>query len=286
MNPKLSKAALAAGCSAIFFSAPASAEPEVGSVAQRQFLGAVGTRETGERRDLHFNEAVYSNEVVETGARSVTNLVFLDRTNLYVGASSHVVLDKFVYDPEQRLGDVAISFGKGAFRFITGDIENKEDVSLRTPTATMTIRGTELLIFVLADGTSEVNVLSGAVDLLPCETQEPVRVNEGEALLISSSCETTALEARTLPFGDRYPQMPPEFAAIDGSIVPAAGGNEPHRGGGRADDNRKEHQPRSEPSPSPSPSPGNESPGNEGPGNESPGNESPGNDGPGEGFGN
>src|SRR5690606_15852835 len=150
----------------------------------------LGTRESGETRNLYFNNPVYSNERVETGARSTTNLVFLDNTNLFVGASSTVVLDKFVYNPEQRVGDVAISFGKGAFRFITGEIENKEDVSLTTPTATMTIRGTELVIFVLEDGTTEVNVLEGAVDLLPCEAEESTRVESGQAMLVSSTCET------------------------------------------------------------------------------------------------
>lgn len=224
MKRTVGKAALAAGCSALLYAVPATAEPEVGAVAQRDFLGATGTRESGEQHDLHFNEQVYTNELVETGARATTNLVFLDRTSLYVGAQSQVRLDKFVYDPEQRLGDVAISFSKGAFRFVTGEIENKDNVSLKTPTATMTIRGTDLLIFVLSDGTSEVNVLSGAIDLLPCEADEPVRIEAGRAILISSSCETAEAEARILPFGQEYPRMPTEFAALDDSIEPAAGG--------------------------------------------------------------
>ena len=262
MKRKISRAALAASCTTLMFAIPASAEPEVGSVAQREFLGAVGTRESGEQRDLYFNRTVYSNEAVETNATAATNIVFLDNTNLYVGASSRVVLDRFVYDPEQRLGDVAISFGKGAFRFITGNIENKENVSLSTPTATMTIRGTELLIFVLSDGTSEINVLEGAVDLLPCETDEPVRVNAGEALFITTSCETTALEARVLPFGARYPQLPPELAALEGSTLPAAGG-EPDDGDD--DDHRGRDEESSPPAPEP-PSPPSEpeTPGDDG----------------------
>lgn len=256
MKRKISTAALAVSCTTLMFAVPASAESEVGSVAQREFLGALGTRESGEQHDLYFNESVYSNEAVETGATAATNLRFLDNTNLYVGASSRVVLDRFVYDPEQRLGDVAISFGKGAFRFITGNIENKENVSLSTPTATMTIRGTELLIFVLSDGTSEINVLEGAVDLLPCETDEPVRVNAGEALFITTSCETTALEARVLPFGARYPELPPELAALEGSTLPAAGGDEPDDGDD--DDSRgKEDEESAPPAPEP-PSPPSE----------------------------
>lgn len=253
------RTALAVGCGVLFCATPSLAEPEVGAVKQREFLGAVGTRETGARHNLYFNESVYANETVVTGATSATNLVFLDRTNLYIGASSEVVLDRFVYDPDRQIGDVAISFGKGAFRFVTGDIQNKENVSLTTPTATMTIRGTDLLIFVLSDGTSEVNVLAGAIELLPCEAEEPVRIEAGSALLISGSCDTVAAEARALPYGTRYPTLPPEFAALEGGILPAAG-DEPDddRVGRRTDQKDKEPRERPAPEPSPSPSPGND----------------------------
>ena len=56
--------------------------------------------------------------------------------------SAMAVLDRFVYDPDTHQGDVAISFAKGAFRFIRGEIKNKQNVTLRTPTASMVIRGT------------------------------------------------------------------------------------------------------------------------------------------------
>jgi hypothetical protein len=68
--------------------------------------------------------------------------------------SAMAVLDRFVYDPDTHQGDVAISFAKGAFRCITGEIKNKQNVTLRTPTASMVIRGTELVLLVLPDGTT------------------------------------------------------------------------------------------------------------------------------------
>lgn len=200
----------------------AAAEPQIGAVAQQEYLGAIGTRASGEARDLVYNETVYASERVDTRANGATNLVFLDRTNLYVGANSSVVLDKFVYDPGSRQGDVAISFAKGAFRFVTGQIKNKDKVSLKTPTASMVIRGTVLVLFVLADGTSEVNVESGAVDVFVCKADRPVRVNVGRSLLISSSCEATPGAARTLDDSNPIPKMPTELAQLT-DIAPAAG---------------------------------------------------------------
>lgn len=202
---------------------PAAAEPEIGAVALQEYRGAVGTRIDGDTRDLLYQETVYADERVDTRADGATNLVFLDQTNLYVGELSSVVLDRFVYDPASQQGDVAISFAKGAFRFVTGQIRNKDNVSLRTPTASMVIRGTTLVLFVLPDGTSEINVEDGAVDVFVCEASDPVALGAGQSLLVSSSCEGTLGQARDPgSIGFPIPGLPTEYAQLL-EIQPAAG---------------------------------------------------------------
>jgi hypothetical protein len=67
-------------------------------------------------------------------------LRFIDSTNLSVGSSSSVRLDKFVYDPKKGSGRVAIDITKGAFRFVTG-AQNKGDYKVKTPTGTIGMRG-------------------------------------------------------------------------------------------------------------------------------------------------
>lgn len=201
----------------------AAAEPTIGSVALEETRSATGTRITGEARDLLYQEPVYADERVDTAALGQTNLVFLDDTNLYVGEKSSVVLDRFIYDTASQEGDVAISFTKGAFRFVTGQIRNKDKVTLRTPTASIAIRGTRLLLFVLPDGTSEINVEEGAVDIFVCEAPDPIRVETGRQLLISSSCDSTAGAARDVAdIGYPIPQYPTEYAQLL-DIEPAAG---------------------------------------------------------------
>jgi hypothetical protein len=216
-------AAAAAGVLGLAVVAPANAEPQVGSVGQREYLGAVGTRVSGEARDLTYDEAVFADERVDTDADSSTNLVFLDRTNLYVGAHSSVVLDKFVYDPTSGNGDVAIDFAKGAFRFVTGHIKNKQDVSLRTPTATMTIRGTELVIFILDDGTTEVNVIEGTVDVQACRGGATRRIERGQSILVTATCRVREGQARAMNNADPIPRMPTELAALSSSGSSFAG---------------------------------------------------------------
>ncbi|MGH6933845.1 MAG: FecR family protein [Dongiaceae bacterium] len=205
----------------LFAGLPARAETQIGTVAQQEFTGAVGTRETGETQELLHQTDVFANERVDTDDDGNTNLVFLDETNLFVGSQSSVVLDKFVYDPGTQNGDVAISFAKGAFRFVTGQIQNKDNVSLKTPTASMVIRGTQLVIFVLIDGTTEVNVIEGGVDVWVCQETEPVSVNQGQSILITSGCTSSTGSVRAMN-DDPIPEMPIELAALD-TIAPAAG---------------------------------------------------------------
>ena len=205
---------------------PVAAEPQVGAVGQQEYLGATGTRVSGAAGDLVYNETVYADERVDTGrnADSHTSLVFLDRTNLYIGARSSVVLDKFVYDPSSHQGDVAISFAKGAFRFVTGEIKNKQNVTLRTPTASMVIRGTVLVLFVLADGTTEVDVESGGVDLKVCDKPDVIPVDAGQAFTVSSSCEGARTQLRDrADIGYPVPRLPTEYAALEDTETAAGG---------------------------------------------------------------
>jgi hypothetical protein len=199
------------------------AEPEIGVVIQEDYSGAIGTRIAGQPEDLIYSQTIFSEERVDTSETASTSLQFLDETSLYVGNRSTVVLDRFIYDPTTQNGEAAINFTKGAFRFITGNIKSKEAVNLNTPTASMVIRGTHLLIFVLADGTSEINVLEGAIALTPCQSTEAQLVNAGQAITITPSCDSARSVARPdMREAGLVPQWPTDLAAVQ-EIAPAAG---------------------------------------------------------------
>ena len=89
---------------------------------------------------LSAGSGVHANETVRTGTSGQAGLRFLDESNLNVGPSSQVRLDKFVYDPNKGAGTVVIEGARGAFRFSTG-AQNKGDVKIKTPSGTLGIRG-------------------------------------------------------------------------------------------------------------------------------------------------
>jgi len=194
----------AAGLAA-FGSLPTQAA-EIGEVVQRTYLGATAEGEQP-THEIYFTNAVHSQELVKTGAKGATELEFLDATRLVVGPNGTVKLDEFVYDPASATGGGQLSLQLGAFRYQSGELKNKENVKLVTPTATMTIRGTHLVIFVDGDGATEVNVLEGAVDVLACNTPSTVSANAGQRINVTSGCATSVAEVRALP-RDRVPTMP------------------------------------------------------------------------------
>ena len=89
---------------------------------------------------LSAGSGVHANETVKTGSSGQAGLRFLDASNLNVGPSSQVRLDKFVYDPNKGTGNVVIEGARGAFRFSSGG-QNKGDIKIKTPSGTLGICG-------------------------------------------------------------------------------------------------------------------------------------------------
>jgi hypothetical protein len=102
---------------------------------------ARGTPPAEAARILQVGVDLQANERVETDAEGKAHLIFLDGSALTVGGNSDVTLDEYVYDPDTRLGKVSLSASRGVLRFVGGGISKKTPVIIRTPLATMGIRG-------------------------------------------------------------------------------------------------------------------------------------------------
>jgi hypothetical protein len=107
-------------------------------------------------RSLRAGDAVSADERVKTGSNSATVLRFLDGSELRVGASSNVVLDKFVFNPDKSAANVIINMTRGAMRFATGNSDPR-NFALRTPVATLGVRGT--IVMVVCDATGKCGAL-------------------------------------------------------------------------------------------------------------------------------
>ncbi len=124
--------------------------------------------ESGESKHaLAAGGAVHQDEVLVTGAAATAEIELLDKTKLAVGADARIVLDKFIYDAKAEPGSIAINLSKGAFRFITGS-SPKAAYEIKTPTASLGVRGTIFDVYVADNGETVVLLHEGGVDV--CNT--------------------------------------------------------------------------------------------------------------------
>ncbi len=116
-------------------STASNAQTRIGSASsvQPEASGSVGGT-------LAAGSGVHANETIKTGNSGQAGLRFNDQSNLSVGHSSQVRLDKFVYDPNKGTGTTVIEATRGTFRFTTG-AQNKGEVKIKTPYGTLGTRG-------------------------------------------------------------------------------------------------------------------------------------------------
>ena len=145
---------------AVCASGPAGAQQAIGSTASAQ--NQVTRELSGAAGPLSVGNSVYRNEVVRTGTDSLAKLIFLNSTNLSVGPTSRVVLDRFVYEGDPGAEKVAVGLAKGVFRFTTGTLDKKA-YTITTPTAAIGVRGTILDIDVRNADTRVTLVEGGAL---------------------------------------------------------------------------------------------------------------------------
>ena len=81
---------------------------------------------------------------VQTGNGRV-EITFIDDSTVKVTEHSKLVIDDFVYSGRPSTSRMALKFASGTARFATGQSGkmNKGNINLRTPTATIAVRGTD-----------------------------------------------------------------------------------------------------------------------------------------------
>ena len=127
-------------------------------------------------------EPLVFNQKIRTGVESAADLIFLDDSELVIGERAEVTIDEFIYDPDTNVAKGAVNVAKGVLRFASATA--KLDVSLKTQTATIGIRGT--VFDVLASFRStEIAVLEGAVEVVSRFGTDIVR--QGQVLSVSDT---------------------------------------------------------------------------------------------------
>jgi len=116
--------------------------------------------------DANLKFAIQSNdEAITTNGRMA--ITFLDDSVVKLTEHSQLLIDEYIYDPDPSKSKMAITFGLGTARFITGNLNriDKQNITLKTPTANIAIRGTDFTATVDELGRSLIILLPDASGL-------------------------------------------------------------------------------------------------------------------------
>ena len=160
----------------------ASAEP-VGLVNRLQNT-AYGTPPELPRNPKQPADGVEHHELIETARNSAIEIGFIDGTDLTIGADANVLIDEFIFDSNAGTGSALINLAKGAFRWSTG-VMPAESVTIETPTATITIRGTLLKIGVRPNGNSIVALIAGLATVRAKGSNQTADLLAGQTALVT-----------------------------------------------------------------------------------------------------
>ncbi len=192
----------------------------------------VGKPPAQAERILHVGVDVQANELVTTGTADRAHLLFLDGSSLTVGPSARLTIDRFVYDPNRKVGDLAVSSSQGVLRFVGGKISKTTPVVITTPSATLTIRGGIMLVNV--EPTRTTATFMFGVEMTVSAGGQVQRVTRPGWQVVVSSGQVPSAPTRVAPGS-----LSPEFAKLEAIQAQPGAGNadEAMRNSGFADRN-------------------------------------------------
>jgi hypothetical protein len=145
---------------ALFFSAlflAGSAWANIGSVTES--TGVAVIKRGKETIAISKGTVVQTNDKIETKNGKV-KIVFKDDTNVTVTESSSLIIDDFVYDPKSGSGKLGLKAAAGTVRYVSGAIaKDPKNVKINTPTAAITVRGTDFVMAVGETGSSMIMLM-------------------------------------------------------------------------------------------------------------------------------
>lgn len=176
--------AVASACIALSCVPVAQAKVGVTSVTDGEPLGQPPA---ASERILRVGIDVQASERVTTKADDRAHVVFLDGTSLTIGPNSVLVIDKYVYDPDRKTGDIALSTTRGVFRFVGGAISKNSEVTVKTPSATIGIRGGIVQFAVAENGATSAHFLYGDILRVTAQSVTTTATRNGSSIEVPAN---------------------------------------------------------------------------------------------------
>jgi hypothetical protein len=148
---------------------------------------------------------------VSTNSQGKFKIRFVDATTVNITQNSRLVIDDFVYDGNNKSkGKIGLKLALGTARYTSGAIAkgNSKGVGIRTPTATIAVRGTDFVMSVDEAGRSTVVLV-------------PECYNDKDITKINFECPSGAIDVITAA-GIVTLTQPFQATMVENSYAPPA----------------------------------------------------------------
>lgn len=129
-------------------------------------------------------------------AKGRMRIDFVDETRVDITEHARLLIDEFVYDPNTKKGALGLRATLGTVRYASGQIakNSRQRVNIRTPSAKISVRGTDFVMVVDEIGGTMVTLLPSCDVSGFCVTGEIVVENDNGFVVMNQSFQTTIVK--------------------------------------------------------------------------------------------
>jgi len=185
---------------------------KVGNVVS-QTKAAQITRK-GDKILTEVDTPVEMRDIIET-LKGRTNIKFVDDTKVSVTEYSKLLIDEFVYNPEKKTGKLSLKAALGTIRYSSGKIAQNsgKNVKIKSPTASVSVRGTDFTMNVQEDGASSFLLLPSTDDTGKSYVGSIDVSTLGGTVTLNKAYQATSVTSAIAP------PTPPQVIKQDGPAV-------------------------------------------------------------------
>ena len=138
---------------------------------------------------------VFSYNTVKTGKGKVA-IGFIDDTRVDITEHSKLIIDEFVYDPNTKTGSLSLKAALGTIRYASGQIAKTSptNVQIKTPTATIGVRGTDFTMTVDEIGSSTIILLPSCDTNGYCFVGEITVESDAGQVIMNTAFQATVVD--------------------------------------------------------------------------------------------
>jgi hypothetical protein len=174
----------------ILVASPASSAIDAGEIGKIKGSGVL--ERDGSVIDGDTGVGVQSMDTAVT-ARGSMQIDFIDDTRVDITEHSRLLIDEFVYDPAAGKASLGLKASMGTVRYASGQIAKnfRQNVKIRTPSATIGVRGTDFIMVVDEVGGSMITLLPSCDVEGYCYTGEITVETDAGFVIMNQAFQTT-----------------------------------------------------------------------------------------------